>query len=111
MTTTETKANAELADGGDHDRVSMLSLKADGTPDQTPVVELIGDVEATKAATREQFAQQAVAAVDAKNRDDSDANVKGGSPDKAIDKVRKEHKAAAEAAEKRADAVVDKLTT
>lgn len=48
---------------GDHDRVQMLSLKADGTPDQHNP-EIIGDPETAKVAAREQFAQQAVSAAD-----------------------------------------------
>ena len=44
---------------GTQDRVAMLSLKSDGTPDQTnPVV--IGDKEAAVAAAKRQFAEQAV---------------------------------------------------
>jgi len=41
----------------------MLSLKADGTPDQL-APEIIGDKEFAQAATREQFKQQAVSAAD-----------------------------------------------
>jgi hypothetical protein len=110
----ETQGNV-VPNGGDHDRVQMLSLRADGTPDQTPDVELIGDPDATKSATREQFAQQAVAAVDVEKRPElglapTDDVVPGGSPDKAIDALRAEQEKAAKASEKRADAVVDKLT-
>lgn len=52
---------------GDHDRVQMLSLRADGTPDQF-APEMIGDKETSVAATKEQFAQQAVSAHDYANR-------------------------------------------
>lgn len=48
---------------GDHDRVVMLSLKADGTADQHNP-EVIGDKETAVRAAKEQFAQQSVAAVD-----------------------------------------------
>lgn len=51
---------------GDHDRVAMLSLRADGTPDQTPGVEIIGDREFAESATREQFRQQAASAAHAR---------------------------------------------
>jgi hypothetical protein len=50
---------------GDVDRVAMLSLKADGTPDQTPGVEIIGNREFAEAATREQFRQQAASSAHA----------------------------------------------
>jgi hypothetical protein len=45
----------------------MLSLKADGTPDQHNP-EIIGDKETAIEAAKVQFAQQAVAAVDAVRR-------------------------------------------
>ena len=48
---------------GQHDRVQMLSLKADGTPDQINP-EIIGDKDTAIAAAKVQFAQQAVSAVD-----------------------------------------------
>ena len=52
---------------GTQDRVAMLSLKSDGTPDQTnPVV--IGDKEAAVAAAKRQFAEQAVSSVDEAER-------------------------------------------
>jgi hypothetical protein len=54
------------ADGA-HDRVAMLSLRADGTPDQTNP-EIIGDKDAAVAAAKVQFAQQAVSAVDEAKR-------------------------------------------
>ena len=46
-----------------HDRVAMLSLKADGTPDQTNP-EMIGDKEFSIEATKRQFAEHAVSAAD-----------------------------------------------
>lgn len=48
---------------GDHDRVAMLSVKADGTADQHNP-EVILDAEAATEATRRQFVDQAVSAAD-----------------------------------------------
>jgi hypothetical protein len=45
----------------------MLSLRADGTPDQVDP-EMIGDPNAAREATAEQFRQQAVSAVDQAER-------------------------------------------
>jgi hypothetical protein len=56
-------ADTTTAPAGDHDRVVALSVRADGSLDQT-APELIGDKDAALAATKEQFAQQATAAVD-----------------------------------------------
>jgi hypothetical protein len=53
----------DLPHQGDHDRVQMLSLRADGTPDQVNP-EIIGDPDTAEAAAKEQFAQQAVSALD-----------------------------------------------
>ncbi|MBC8091685.1 MAG: hypothetical protein H7Y15_07080, partial [Pseudonocardia sp.] len=55
--------NTAVDPAGDHDRVQMLSLRADGTPDQYRP-ELIGDPAATLAATEVQFKQQAVSGAD-----------------------------------------------
>ncbi|MEI4273921.1 hypothetical protein TEK04_19545 [Klenkia sp. LSe6-5] len=52
-----------LPEGGDHDRVAMLSVRADGTADQYDP-EIVVDVAVARAATREQFTQQAVSAAD-----------------------------------------------
>lgn len=52
---------------GDRDRVAMLSLRADGSPDQHNP-EIIGNREFALEATREQFKQQAVSAVDQEKR-------------------------------------------
>lgn len=106
---------------GDHDRVAMLSLKADGTPDQFNP-EIIGDKEFAQAATREQFTQQAVSAAD-QARTSSEATVtvddgKGGTKevpaselpqDPSIQAVQDEHEQVAKAAEKAADAAVGDL--
>lgn len=100
-------ANGKLPEGGGHDRVSMLSLRADGTPDQHDP-EIIGDKDVAIAAAKEQFAQQAVSAADV-------AGVGGGSvaegapQDPSIAEAEAEHKEVAAAAEKRAEATVEQL--
>lgn len=104
---------------GDHDRVQMLSLKADGTPDQHNP-EIIGDKETAEKAAREQFAQQAVSAVDVATTPDQVTLVgqKDGSvtaipattgQDPAIETAQKAHEAAAKASEAAATAAVDAL--
>jgi hypothetical protein len=108
--TKSTNTEKQVIKTGDHDRVVALSVRADGTLDQTDP-EIIGDKDAALAATKRQFAQIAVSAVDAKARaelglarsteaDTSDAN---------IDKLREEHEKAASAAEKKAESVVNSL--
>ena len=87
-TSKDKAANTAVQGEGDHDRVVMLSLKADGTPDQHNP-EIIGRKEFAVEAAKEQFAQQAVAAVDSSDKD--------------------EHEKAAKAAEKRAESVVSSL--
>lgn len=113
MASTDSKTSAPVnpvKDEGDHDRVSMLSLKADGTPDQHNP-EFIGDKETAVAATREQFAQQAVAAVDAEKRAELGlgGDVESDTSDAKIDALKSEHDKVAAAAEKRADKVVNEL--
>jgi hypothetical protein len=95
---------------GDHDRVVMLSLKADGSPDQHNP-EIIGDKDAALKAARRQFAEQAVSAVDAEKRAELGlaATDEGDTSDAAIDKLKAEHDKVASAAEKRAESVVDGL--
>lgn len=102
---TPSKANP-VPNEGDHDRVQMLSLKADGTPDQHNP-ELIGDAEVTKAATREQFKQQAVSAADVRRADDAAAE--DAPQDPSIEAAQKELEKVAAKAEKAADSVVDSL--
>lgn len=99
-----------LVEGGDHDRVAMLSLKADGTPDQTDP-EIIGDKDRAVEAAKEQFAQQAVAAVDADKRAELGLGgaEEGDTSDAVIDKLKAEHDKAAKAAEKKAESVVKSL--
>jgi hypothetical protein len=93
-----------------HDRVVSLSLKSDGTPDQNNP-EIIGDKDAAIEATKKQFAEFAVSAVDQEKRAELGLAGKdeGDTSDKAIDALKAEHDKAAEAAEKRAEAVVNSL--
>lgn len=117
-----TKGNTAVPHEGDHDRVQMLSLKSDGTPDQTPRVEIIGDPEFAKQAAREQFAQQAVSAHDRLHATSEPMMVVGGKDgetelkpaseapqDPSIQERKDEHDKAQEAAHKAADAAVDAL--
>ena len=94
---------------GAHDRLAMLSLKADGTPDQT-APEIIGDKDAAVAAAKVQFAQQAVSAVDEKQRLEERAAEAGEqAEDPSIAEKKKAHDAAAKAAESKAEGVVGSL--
>ncbi len=110
-TKSDNKPVNKVPGGGDHDRVAMLSLRADGTPDQTDP-EIIGDKETATAAAKEQFAQQAASAVDvakaAENRTD-DAGVVDAPQDPSIEDVRKAQESAIKAAESAAEATVNKL--
>lgn len=118
---TKTAANTALPNHGDHDRVQMLSLNADGTPDQHNP-EIIGDPEYAKKLAREQFTQQAVSAADRARitsepmmlvgqKDGSVKEVPASEApqDPSIEDAQKEHAKVAEAAEKAADAMVDSL--
>lgn len=94
---------------GDHDRVQMPSVKADGTFDQHNP-ELIGDKETTTAAVKEQFRQQAVSAADvAVARTGSGTTVEDAPQDPTIEKAVKEHEKVAAAAEKAAEKAVNEL--
>jgi hypothetical protein len=96
---------------GAHDRVAMLSLRADGTPDQT-APEIIGDKDAAVAAAKVQFAQQAVSAVDEVKRPELDlgGTVAGEeAEDPSIAELKKAHDSAAKAAESKAVSVVNGL--
>lgn len=104
-------ASNPLPNDGDHDRVSMLSVKANGEPDQHNP-EIIGDKDVAAAATAEQFKQQAVSAADA----DAVAERRGGGTvipdapqDPAIEAEQKLHADIASGAVKRAQVVVDEL--
>lgn len=96
---------------GDRDRVAMLSLRRDGTPDQVDP-EIIGDKDFALAATKEQFRQQAVSAVDAAQRPEV---LPGGGgerlerQDPAIEELKSAHDDAAAAAEKAAESTVNAL--
>lgn len=104
----EEKAANTAVKQGDHDRVAMLSLKPDGSPDQHDP-EIIGDREFAKAATRRQFAEQAVAAADAAAREASSSDAETVGQDPTIEAAQKEHEKVSAAAEKAADKVVDAL--
>lgn len=104
------KAAEKVAPSGDHDRVQMLSVRKDGTLDQHDP-EIIGDKDAAVEATKLQFATQAVANVDAEKR--PELGLAGGTvevvEDKSIGELKKAQDAAAKAAEKRAESVVNAL--
>jgi hypothetical protein len=107
----EKAANTAVPNEGDHDRVAMLSLHPDGTPDQHNP-EVIGDKEFAVKAAQEQFKQQAVSAVDAEKRPEllpsgTAEDLKRQDP--AIEKLTKAHDAAASSAEKAAEKVVNDL--
>ena len=107
----EEKAVNKVETAGAHDRVAMLSLKADGTPDQT-APEIIGDKDAAVAAAKEQFAQQAVSAVDEVKRPELDLGGTVNSEvadDPSIAELKKAHDSAAKAAESKAESVVNSL--
>lgn len=112
---TDTKAPDQdvanpAANGGDHDRVAMLSLKADGSPDQLNP-EIIGDKNAAIAATTEQFKQQAVSAADVEIRGASTDDSAGTSTteDPTVAELKAAHDAAADGAEASAKKVVEAL--
>lgn len=93
-----------------HDRVAMLSLKADGTPDQTNP-EMIGDKEFSIEATKRQFAEHAVSAADdAKRATDRAEAAAALKQDPSIAAAQKEHDAIKVAAEKSAVETVERLS-
>lgn len=93
-----------------HDRVVGLSLRSDGTPDQNNP-EIIGDKAAAVEATKRQFAEFAVSAVDQEVRRAAGLGgaEEGSTADAAIDQVKAEHEKVAAAAEKSAEALVEQL--
>lgn len=116
--TTPKQANP-VPNQGDHDRVQMLSLKADGTPDQHNP-EMIGDKETSVEATKQQFAEQAVSAVDVTENTgpvtlvgQKDGTVKEEplttGEDPQIAERQKAHDKAAKAAESAAEKAVNSL--
>lgn len=109
-TTKATPADKPVIDAGDHDRVQGLSVTKDGAPDQSAGWEFIGDKDAALEATKEQFRQIAVSAVDREKRAElglAGSPDEGGTEDKAIDALKAEHEKAEAAAEKKAEAVVN----
>lgn len=105
--TTPSQGNT-VPNHGDHDRVQMLSLKADGTPDQHNP-EIIGDKDVAIIAAKEQFAQQAVSAADVQIAAGGGSAVADAPQDPKIEKAQKEHDKVAAAAEKKAESVVNSL--
>lgn len=106
MADTKDQGNTKVDSEGAHDRVVMLSLRADGTPDQYKP-EIVGDKEFALEAAKRQFAEQAVSAKDSADRPDT-----GGEKveqDPTIEARQKDHDKVASAAEKRAEQVVTSL--
>ena len=103
-------SGAPVVSTNDHDRVVALSVRVDGSLDQHDP-EIIGDKEAALDATKEQFRQIAVSAVDADKRAELGLarTADTDTSDAKIDALRKEHDKAAAAAEKKAESVVNSL--
>ncbi len=109
--TTGGAGNTAVPSHGDHDRVAMLSLKADGTPDQHNP-EIIGDKDFALEAAKRQFTEQAVSAVDQAERGvaaSTGAETVGQDPE--IEKLQKKHEAAEKAAVAAAESTVSALYT
>lgn len=104
----EAKPVNKVDASGAHDRVAMLSLRADGTPDQV-APEIIGDQAAATEAAKVQFAQQAVSAVDEARRLEETTATGEVADDPSIAEARKAHDSAAKAAESKAESVVNSL--
>lgn len=109
--TASTNTEKAVVDTGDHDRVVGLSIRKDGTLDQHNP-EIIGDKDAALAATKEQFAQIAVSAVDAEKRAELGlaGAEEGDTSDAKIDALKAEHDKAAKAGEAKATSVVNALS-
>lgn len=90
------------------DRVAMLSLSKDGTPDQVNP-EIIGDKDFAVAAAKRQFAEQAVSAKDDAERSAAASGGDEVKQDPSVEALRKEHEKAQSAAEKKAESVVNSL--
>jgi len=106
--------NTAVPTHGDVDRVQMMSLRADGSPDQTPGFEMVGDRDVALEQTREQFRQQAVSAVDQVARGVSGTggtSVEDAPQDPTIAALQSEHERASDNAVKAADAAVEALFT
>lgn len=114
MADTQKAANTAVKTSGDTavtDRVAMLSLNKDGSPDQVNP-EVIGNKDFAVAAAKRQFAEQAVSAADDAARvaaalEAADASTVKQDP--TIAELQKEHEKVASAAEKRAESVVGDL--
>ncbi len=107
----EDKGNTAVPQHGDRDRVAMLSLKADGTPDQNNP-EMIGDKDFALEATKEQFKQQAVSAVDQQKRPEIFGTPGVGEQleqDPKIAELKDAHESAEKAAESAAESTVNSL--
>ncbi len=104
-----TAGNTAVPSNGDHDRVAMLSLHADGTPNQHRP-EIIGDKEFALEATKRQFSEQAVSAVDQAERAAAPA-AETVEQDPAIAERQAEHEKVQASAESAAEGVVDALFT
>jgi hypothetical protein len=115
-TESTTTANAPAVSEA-HDRVAMLRLRADGTPDQLNP-EIIGDPQFAEQAAKRQFTEQAVSALDYERRAVDPAAVTiigkpGDEPDEivplrteadpATEELRKAQEHVAKAAEARAE--------
>lgn len=107
----DVKANEPAVKVSDYDRVQMLSLHADGTPAQTPRVEMIGDPDASLEATKEQFKQQAVSAADdlERRKQVEEASQVSDTEDPQVEALQKSHDKAAKAAESAAEKTVKAL--
>lgn len=104
---TDPAATYPAPDATPHDRVQMLSLKADGTPDQTNP-EFIVDEATALATTSEQLKQQAVSVLDSQS---APVAVEDAPQDPEIAAAKAAHDEAAAAAEDRAAALVDQIPT
>lgn len=102
-----TGSNTPVVKHGDHDRVGMLSVRADGTPDQVNP-EMIGDPDVARAATEKQFVEQAVAAADVAPGVGGTV-VEDAPQDPSIEAAQKAQLEAAEAARKAAGKAVGGL--
>ena len=116
------KVNTAVPYEGDHDRVAMLSLNADGTADQHNP-EVIISKEAAVEASKRQFVEQAVSAVDVEKRGAGDVGgpfaivgTEDGKPDEqirasevrqdpSVEELKKAHDEAAKAASSSAESV------
>lgn len=109
MAETKTNPDKPVIDTGDHDRVVALSIAKDGTPDQSEGFEIIGDKDVALEATKRQFSEIAVSAVDATKREELGlgGTDEGSTDDAKIDALRKEHEKAEASAQKKAEAVVN----